>query len=109
MTKEEAKQAYALVSLYIALYKNQYNKQPIVNRYREKWAMNDVIDTVGYDRAKQLIEYYFKCNKPGHSLNWFLYNFDKLDDVLIKLEQDLEHRKDLREQTKQMVEQELNE
>ena len=109
MTKEDAKQAYALVSLYIALYKNRYNKQPLVNRYREKWAMQDVIDTVGYDRARILLEYYFKCNKIGHPLNWFLYNFDKLDDVLLKSEADKAFRKELREQTKNLVEQELNE
>ena len=109
MTKEEAKQAYALVSLYISLFKNKYNKQPIVNRYREKWAMQDVIDTVGFDKAKELLEYYFKCNKSGHPLNWFLYNFDRLDDVLVKSKEDIKRRSDLRKQTKQFVEQELNE
>ena len=109
MSKEDAKQAYALVSLYIALYKNKYNKQPIVNRYREKWAMQDVIDTVGFERSKELLEYYFKCSKVGHPLNWFLYNFDRLDDVLIKSQEDVERRKELREQTKSLVEQESNE
>ena len=109
MTKEDAKQAYALVSLYISLYKNRYNKQPLVNRYREKWAMQDVIDTVGVDRSKELLEYYFKCNKIGHPLNWFLYNFDRLDDVLIRSKEDVERRKDLRKQTKNLVEQEFNE
>lgn len=109
MAKEDAKYAYALVSLYIALYKTRYNKSPIVNRYREKWAMQDVIDTVGFERGKELIEYYFKCNKPGHPLNWFLYNFDKLDDTLIESTKDKNRRKVLREQTKIMVEQELNE
>ena len=56
-----------------------------------------------------LIEYYFKCNKVGHPLNWFLYNFDRLDDVLVKSEEDVERRKKMREQTKYLVEQELNE
>ena len=109
MTKEDAKQAYALVSLYISLFKNKYNKQPTVNRYREKWAMQDVIDTVGFERAKELLEHYFKCNKIGHPLNWFLYNFDKLDDILIKSQEDIKRREDLRQQTKKLVEQELNE
>lgn len=109
MGKQDAQQAYALVSLYIALYKTHYSKQPIVNRYREKWAMQDVIDTVGFNRAKQLIEYYFKCNKPGHPLNWFLYNFDRIDDVMIKSEEDKERRKKLLKQTKNLVEAELNE
>ena len=109
MTKDEAKLAYGLVSLYCSLYKKHYNRPPVVNKYREKWAMQDVIDTVGYERAKVLLEYYFKCNKPGHPLNWFLYNFDRLDDVLIQSSKDLEQRKMLREKTKNLVEQELNE
>mgnify|MGYP003347916494 CR=1 FL=1 len=109
MTEDDVKQAHGLVSLYIALYKSKYNKVPVVNRYREKWAMQDVIDTVGYERAKVLLEYYFKCNKSGHPLNWFLYNFDRLDDVLIQSSKDLEQRKMLREKTKNLVEQELNE
>ena len=63
MTKDEAKLAYSLVSLYCALYKETYKKPPIVNKYREKWAMQDVIDSVGYDRSKELLEYYFKITK----------------------------------------------
>lgn len=109
MTKEEAKQAYALVSLYIALYKNKYKKQPFVNRYREKWAMQDVIDSVGYERARELLDYYFKCRKDGHPLNWFLYNFDKLDDVMLKSAEDVALREKLRNQTKVMVEKESDE
>lgn len=109
MAKQDSQQAYALVSLYIALYKNKYNKQPLVNRYREKWAMQDVIDTVGYERARVLLDYYFKCTKSGHPLNWFLYNFDRLDDILVESEADTEYRKKLRKQTKDLVEQELNE
>ena len=109
MAKEDDKHGYALLSLYIALYKTKYNKAPVVNRYREKWAMKDVIDTVGFDRAKELLEYYFRCNKPGHPLNWFLYNFDRIDDNLSKTQNDFERRKMLREQTKMLVEQELNE
>jgi len=109
MAKQDAQQAYALVSLYIALYKNKYSKQPIVNRYREKWAMQDVIDTVGFDRAKELVEYYFRCNKPGHPLNWFLYNFDRIDDTLVKSDEDKERRKMLMKNTKLLVETESNE
>lgn len=109
MAKEDDKQAYVLVSLYMSLYKARYNKQPTVNRYREKWAFQDVIDTVGFDRSKELLEYYFKCNKMGHPLNWFLYNFDRLDDALVKSTQDTERRKLLRHNTKLLVEQELNE
>ena len=109
MTKEDAKQAYALVSLYIALFKSKYNKQPMVNRYREKWAMQDVIDSVGYDRAKVLLEHYFKTNRSGHPLTWFFFNFEKLDISLSQIEQDKTRRELIRSKTKIMVEERDNE
>ena len=109
MSKEEAKQAYALVSLYVALFKSKYNKQPLVNKYREKWAMNDVIDSVGYDRAKELLEYYFKVTKSTHSLQWFFYNFEKLDLTLQQVEEDKTRRELIRAKTKSMVEERDNE
>jgi hypothetical protein len=103
MTKDEAKQAYGLVGLYCALYKEVYKKSPVVNRYREKWAMQDVVDSVGYDRAKQLLEYYFKVAKNGHPLTWFFYNFEKLDVNLTQIEEDKTRREVIRQKTKQMV------
>jgi hypothetical protein len=104
MTKDNAKLAHALVTKYSDLYEIRYNKKPTINRHREKWAMNDVIDSVGYDRAKELLEYYFKVTKPGHPLTFFYYNFDKIDESMVKLQQDKERREFLLAQTKRMVE-----
>ena len=109
MTKDEAKLAYGLVSLYCSLYKEVYNKQPVVNRYREKWAMQDVIDSVGYDRARILLEYYFKITKSGHPISWFFYNFEKLDLSLMQIQEDKTRRELIRSKTKTMVEERDNE
>lgn len=110
MTKDEAKLAYGLVSLYCVLYKQKYSKAAVVNRYREKWAMQDVIDSVGNDRAKILLEYYFKVTtKPGHPLAWFFYNFEKLDMSLSQAEEDKTRRELIRSKTKLMVEERDNE
>ena len=109
MTKDEAKLAYGLVSLYCALYKESYKKVPIVNKYREKWAMQDVIDSVGYDRAKVLLEYYFKTTRAGHPLSWFFYNFEKLDLILQQSTEDKSRRELIRSKTKSMVEERDNE
>lgn len=68
--------------------------------------MQDVIDSVGYDRAKELLEYYFKTGKPGHPLNFFYYNFDKIDQMKHDIDIDKVNRERLREQTKRMVESE---
>lgn len=104
MTKDEAKLAHALLTLYVNMFKQKYEREPKINRHREKWAMQDVIDSIGYDRARDLLEYYFRLKKPGHPIQWFIYNFDKLDDVLEKLKEDELRREKLRKQTKQMVE-----
>lgn len=98
------KEAYILLSKYDTLYKERYGSKPRYNRFKEKWAMQDVIDSIGVDRAEVLIDYYFKVTKQGHPLTWFFYNFDKLDEMLVKIEADKERRAMLLEQTRRMVE-----
>jgi hypothetical protein len=100
-----SKEPYILLTLYQNLYKDKYNKAVTINKFREKWAMQDVIDSVGYIRAKELLEYYFGLNKNGHPLQFFFYNFDKMDLVKIEIEKDKEKRRLLLEETKKMVEQ----
>ena len=42
-----SKEPYILLTLYQNLYKDKYNKAVTINKFREKWAMQDVIDSVG--------------------------------------------------------------
>lgn len=98
------KQPYVLIGLYESLYQERYGKRPRINKFREKWAMQDVIDSVGFERAKELVAYYFKTSKSGHPLNFFFYNFDKIDYLKAEIEKDITKRRILREETKRMVE-----
>ena len=98
------KQPYILIGLYENLYQERYGKKPRVNKFREKWAMQDVIDSVGFERAKELVVYYFKTSKSGHPINFFIYNFDKIDYLKAEIEKDITKRRILREETKRMVE-----
>ena len=100
-----SKEPYILLTLYQNLYKEKYNRAVTINKFREKWAMQDVIDSVGYTRAKELLEYYFGLTKNGHPLQFFFYNFDKMDTVRTEIEKDKEKRRLLLEETKKMVEQ----
>jgi hypothetical protein len=100
-----SKEPYILLSLFQNLYKEKYGKATSINKFREKWAMQDVIDSVGFDRAKELLEYYFNLTKHGHTIQFFLYNFDKMDTVRTEIEKDKEKRRLLLEETKKMVEQ----
>lgn len=98
------KQPYILISLYLSLYKERYNKTVTINKFREKWAMQDVIDSVGYDRAVELLKYYFKTAKSGHPLNFFYNNFDRIDQLEKEIKKDKAVRSVLLEETKKMVE-----
>lgn len=98
------KQPYILIGLYLSLYKEKYNKTVTINKFREKWAMQDVIDSVGYDRAVELLQYYFKTNKSGHPLNFFYNNFDRIDQLEKEIKKDKAVRSILLEETKKMVE-----
>ena len=66
--------------------------------------MRDVIDSVGYDRATELLIYYFRTNKSVHPLNFFFYNFDKIDFLKKEIDKDKQNRRTLRESTKKLVE-----
>lgn len=95
---------YILIGVYENLYKEKYDKKPRINKFREKWAMQDVIDSVGYDRAKELLIYYFSTNKLGHPLNFFYNNFDRIDVLYKEIEKDKINRSILLDQTRRMVE-----
>ncbi len=98
------KQPYILIGLYESLYSEKYGKKPRLNKFREKWAMQDVIDSVGFDRAKELLVYYFATNKSGHPLNFFYNNFDKIDALNKEIQKDKINRSRLLDETKKMVE-----
>ena len=99
------REPYILLTMYQNLYKDKYGRTITINKFREKWAMQDVIDSVGFYRAKDLLEYYFGLSKNGHPLQFFFYNFDKMDMLKLEIEKDKEKRRLLLEETKKMVEQ----
>lgn len=95
---------YILLGLYQKLYNLKYGKPARVNKYRDKWAMQDVIDSVGYPRALELVDYYFNVERPDHSLIFFLNNFDKIDYIKTEIDKDKKNRQLLLEATKTLVE-----
>ncbi len=92
-------QAYTLLSKYTKFYTGRYGSTPVVNKYREKWGMQDVIDSVGSIRALELLEYYFRVDKPGHPLVWFYQNFDRLAEIEEQQRRDRERIERIRQQS----------
>jgi hypothetical protein len=98
------KDPYVLLTIYQNLYKEKYNKSVTINKFREKWAMQDVIDSVGFEEASKLLQYYFGVSKAGHPLNFFFNNFDRMAGMMEAQIKDEERRRKLREATKKLVE-----
>jgi hypothetical protein len=92
------------MTTYQNLYKDRYGKAPTLNKFREKWAMQDVIDSVGFQKANDLLYHYFTLEKAGHPLQFFYYNFDRMENARIESQKDFETRRLQREFTKKMVE-----
>jgi hypothetical protein len=100
------KEPYIMLTIYMALYEQKYGKKPRINKYKEKWAMQDVLDSIGFEQAKDVLNYYFRTGKNGHPLNFFYNNFDRLEDMMIQINKDVANRARLLEQTKRLVEEE---
>jgi len=100
------KEPYILLTIYMALYEQKYGKKPRINKYKEKWAMQDVLDSIGFEQAKDVLNYYFRTGKNGHPLNFFYNNFDRLEDMMIQINKDVANRARLLEKTKKLVEEE---
>lgn len=105
--KEKHRLAYILISKYISLYREVHGKKPIVNRYSAKWGMADVVDSLGAERAGEVLEYYFRT-KNDHTLEFFYKNFDKLDNNLKVIDADRLRRARIMAATKRRVEESKN-
>lgn len=97
---------YVLLWQFEKCYEERYGRKPVMNKFRDKMAMSDVIDTVGFDRAQALINYYFSLNRDSHKLSFFLFNFDKMNVAEKEHAKDRQNIKRLMEETKRMVEEE---
>ena len=98
------KEPYILLSIYSSLYEEIYKVKPTINRYKEKWAMQDVIDSIGFDRSKDVLIYYFQTGKNRHPLNFFYNNFERIEDMMMQIKEDKANRSRMLKETKKMVE-----
>ena len=97
------KQSNALITQFIKSWTERYGKAPVLNRYKWKWAFRDMIDDLGYERAKEVVAYYFRTNRIGHPVEHLAYNYDQLHNILLEREKDNEKTALLMRETEQRV------
>ena len=97
-------QAYSLISLFEKHYERKYGRKPSLNRHRDKWGFQDMVEDLGYDRAQEVVSYYFELRYVGHPLQDLLRNYDKFSRVMKERAEDEIERHRIREETRKRVE-----
>ena len=101
-TNKNDKPSYALISEYIALYRNKYGVTPMVNKYKEKWGMLSLIEDFGVEDVGHTLEYYFRLSKDMHPLPWFYNNFSSIHTSRLASEKDDNIRLETRKKMQQL-------
>lgn len=96
-------QSLELIDLFVLCYHGKTGRKPVVNRYKEKWGFQDMIDSIGYERSVEVVKFYFETSNAWTPTNLFNI-FDKLDESLRRRDEDRARRAKLREQTNKALE-----
>lgn len=98
------KHATTLLNLYINTYVDKYGKPPVdINRYRDKWIFRNMFEDLGVKQAERVILYFFRTSRPGHPVKYLGNNYDRLNRILIDLDNDEQERLRLRKETEKRV------
>jgi hypothetical protein len=95
------KDCYTCVSYYEKLYKEKYGTPKRVNKYAARWGFDAILQDLTVDEAKGLLDYYFLTNSARrHDLEWFFYNYDKLDSAKDTHDKEAERQARIRQESK---------
>lgn len=95
------KECNTLTSYFEKAWAQKYGRKSNVNRYKARWGFDAVLGGMSLDNAKELIDFYLTtANNRDHDLEWFFYNYDKLEDARDKAAEDRAEIERLKEETK---------
>ena len=105
MTKRTSPRAKAfeLIGVYKKLFRERYNRVPILNSNSLQWGFMAAIDDLEYANARKALEYFFTCDSPGHDVHVYLNKYDKLHENRLKIEEDARKSKERLRKTAALV------
>lgn len=103
-----AQQANALITKYVKLYTDKHGKTPTINRYRERWGFQSIIEDLGRDDANKVVEYYIGLRKVDHPVPELLRSYDELHKNRLADEKDIKDREKLAVETARRVKEYLD-
>lgn len=100
-----SKEVHTLISYYLKKYGERYERDPRdFNRFRDKWGFQSMIEQYGLAGAKDVVDYYMSTRRVGHPVNYLLYNYEKLYEIMMDKRKDKENRERLIRESKKRVE-----
>lgn len=78
MPKPTAQQCHALTTYFVSQYTNIVGRSPVVNRNKSRWGFESMLVDYSSQNVKDLIDYYLN-HYDSPSIDWFLFNYDKID------------------------------
>lgn len=99
------KQAHALSSYYMKVYKEHYGFSPSINRHSARWSFDSILMDLTPSEVEGLLDYYFTTNsKNHHELEWFFYNYSRLKSAKETHDADVERQEEIKKETRKRVE-----
>ena len=103
MAKPTAQQCHALTTYFVGKVKEDSGKAPVVNRNKARWGFESVLMDFSPSDARELIDFYV-AHWERPSIEWFLFNYDKVCVAREEHEEDARRRAERRRITQERVE-----
>lgn len=99
----DKKQRFAIISKFEKLAKDRGISISPINKYSQQWAADAMIESYGYDRSMEILDYYFSVS-ASPDWGWLAYNSEKLVQSKSLEEEDRILRAKLRQGAKKWLE-----
>jgi hypothetical protein len=87
MAKATAQQCHALTTYYIDKYSEVVGKTPSVNRNKSKWGFEAMLIDYTPTQAREMIDHYIEHYASAPTIEWFLFNYEKVDEAKKEFEE----------------------
>lgn len=103
MTKKPtAQQCHAMTTYFASAYQDKVGKSAVLNRNKARWSWESVLMDYTPGQARELVDFYLE-HWPDPNLDWFFYNYEKVDQAIADHNQEEEARRARREQTQKRL------
>lgn len=102
MTKPTAQQCHAMTTYFSSQYAEKVGKPAVFNRNKARWSWESLLMDYTPGQARELVDFYLE-HWPDPNLDWFFYNYEKVDQAIADHNQEEEARKARRAMTQKRL------